>query len=190
MMRKLLVAVIAVAVFLITPYFLLNPPYWFGEAELRAAVEDTWTLELVPDEGPRERFAFKIEQARSAPHAARDRGWIRPASACGHRTFIRSAEACLDGSELALTLTALGRHRPASLRGSFHVTGTTFKTGRLQLAIDGLAVRARISPAGEVLEVNASRVQISPAGEVLEVNASSGEAPRLRRILPLLPDGC
>lgn len=169
-MRKLALAIVAVAAFLITPYFLYTEviAFQFGEAEMRGAVEGTWVVELAPSEGAPRSITLGIEQARSAKHSARERGLIRSASACGHRTFVRSAEACLDISELELKLTAMGGDPPDELSGRFTVTGTTFERGDLELVLGGLSIRAEISSSGDVLEVRTTR----------------GPAPRLARIAP------
>ncbi len=85
--------------------FLTAPPvftdtsgtgFQFGEPEMRAAVEGTWTLE-VPQTGATPRaLTFAIQRAGAPARASLDPGWIRSAAACGNRTFIKSAEACLD----------------------------------------------------------------------------------------------
>ena len=185
-MRKLALAAVAAAVFLITPYFLFEAfSCQFGEAEMRKAVEGTWAVEIAPREGAPRSILLEIEQARKAKASAgapgapagndaragqgRGRGLIRSAEACGHRSFVRSAEACLDSSELALTLTARGPDRPAQLSGTFLVVGKTFEQGGLTFQLDGILVEARISSAGEVLAVSAadgakvSLARVSPA---------------------------
>ncbi|HWO24507.1 MAG TPA: hypothetical protein VNO30_37450 [Kofleriaceae bacterium] len=156
MLRKLVVAAVAVAVFLITPYFLYQrvTAYGFGEAEMRRAVEGTWTLELTTAAGAQRSITLEIEQARSAARAERERGWIRSAAACGSRTFIRSADACVDASMMDLKLTAIGDDRPTLLRGQLMVTGKSFQRGQLDLEIDGRLVVAQISSAGDVLMVD------------------------------------
>jgi hypothetical protein len=159
-MRKLVVAAVAAAVFLITPYFLYQSvtAFQFGEAEMRRAVEGTWTVELTPSVGARRSFTLEIAQARATERAERERGWIRSAAACGSRSFIRSAEACIDSSTMQLTLTALGDDRPASLRGRLFVEGKSFQRGTLALELDDQSLSAQISPTGDVLEVSASGV--------------------------------
>jgi hypothetical protein len=156
-MRKLIVAAVALAVFLITPYFLYQSvtAFRFGEAEMRRAVEGTWTVELTSSAGARRSFTLEIQQARPSERAEREHGWIRSAAACGQRSFIRRAEACLDTSTMPLTLIALGDDRPASLRGRFIVDGKSFQRGTLDLGIDGHSIFAQLSPTGDVLEVSA-----------------------------------
>lgn len=158
MLRKLVVVAVAVAVFLITPYYFFQrfTSHQFGEAEMRRAVEGTWTVELTQSNGERRSITLSIEQARSAERAERERGWIRSAAACGSRSFVRSAEACMDTSRMPLTLTALGDDRPASLRGQLVVDGKVFERGTLDLQLDSHLLHARISKAGDVLEVSAS----------------------------------
>jgi hypothetical protein len=174
MMRKLVTAIAALAAFLITPYFLYEAffvqSFRFGEAEMRAAVAGTWTLELRPAEGAPRSITFQIEQARRAARASRERGWIRAAAACGHRSFIRSAEACKDASDMELKLTAVGPDRPLALRGRFHVTGLSFERGTLEIDVEGGSIYADISSTGAVLSVGAGEratatlARIHPAG--------------------------
>lgn len=168
MLRKLVVAAVAVAVFLVTPYYFFQrfTSHQFGEAEMRRAVEGTWTVELTPSEGERRSIMLVIEQARSAERAERERGWIRSAAACGRRSFIRDAEACADLSMMPLTLTALGDDRPALLRGQLVVLGKVFDRGMLELEIDGRSLQAQISKAGDVLEVSASGVAVARLARV------------------------
>jgi SH3-like domain-containing protein len=155
MLRKLVVAAVAVAVFLITPYVLYQrvTAFDFGEAEMRRAVEGTWTVELTTAEGARRSLTLEIEQARSAARVEREHGWIRSAAACGSRTFIRSADACMDKSEMELKLTATGDDRPASLRGRLIVVTKSFQRGQLELELDDRSLGAQISRTGDVLEV-------------------------------------
>jgi hypothetical protein len=170
MVRKLVVAAIAAAVFLITPYFLYehSTAFHFGAAEMRAAVRGTWRIELSPAAGPSRSITFTIDQAATPAHAERARAWIRPASACSHRTLVRSAEACLDTTDMQLTLVVLGGDRSLSPTAKLRVIGTTFERGELELDVDGRFVQASISSAGAVLGVyagdaTASLVRLEPS---------------------------
>lgn len=156
--RKLVVAAVAVAVFLITPYFLYTEHlgFHFGAAEMRAAVQGTWRLDLAPAAGPSRSITFTLEQAESPAHAAHARAWIRSASACGHRTLVRSASACLDITDMELTLVAAGGDRSLSPSAKLRVTGKRFAHGSLELEVEGRHLAARISSAGAVLDVSNS----------------------------------
>lgn len=156
MVRKLVVAAVAVAVFLITPYFLYEQhiAFHFGAAEMRAAVQGTWRLELAPAAGPSRSIAFTMDQAASPASSERERAWIRPASACGHRTLVRSAEACLDSTDMQLTLVAVGGARSLAPTAKLRVIGKRFERGELELEVEGSLVTARISSAGAVLDVH------------------------------------
>lgn len=153
--RKLVVAAVAVAVFLITPYFLFpeHRPFHFGAAEMRAAVQGTWRIELAPAAGPSRSITFTMDQAEAPASAARARAWIRPASACGHRTLVRSAEACLDSTTMELALVAIGGDRALAPTAKLRVFGKQFERGELELELEGSPLLVRISSAGAVLDV-------------------------------------
>jgi hypothetical protein len=176
MVRKLVVAVVAVAAFLITPYFLFkqgDEDFQFGAPEMRAAVEGTWRIELSSRQGPSRSITFTIEQAGSPPNAARERRWIRTAEACSHRTLVRSAEACLDTTEMELRSIALDGDRSLFPTATLRVHGMTFERGLLDLQLDGNILRVIISRTGAVLEVlthgsdhtvSLARLEGAPAG--------------------------
>jgi hypothetical protein len=92
---------------------------------------------------------------RDAKLAHRLRDLVRPAAACSHRTFVRSAEACFDVSEMPLKLTAL-TGTAANLRGQLRIRGTRFERGTLELALDDTSIEATITPTGHVLAIDAS----------------------------------
>jgi len=156
-MRLLLLSVLAVGAFLVNPFVACGDvAFQYGEAEMRAAVVGTWRLTLPG--GQPQVITFTIEQATSATqtHSTNERGLISSAAACGHRTFVKSAEACLDTSDMPLTMIAIGDSRP-TLRGRFVVTGTTFKNGLLEIQIgDTTSVTAEISKTGKVTTVSSN----------------------------------
>jgi hypothetical protein len=192
MLRGLVVVVVGVAVFLVTPYFVYDRllTFQFGEAEMRAAVEGTWIVELMPKARPARSITLTIEQSGASAHSSRERRWVRAASACGHRSFIRNAEACLDSSDMELKLIAVGGDASSKLSGKLSVSGTRFDRGRLELQIDDSHVSATISSTGEVLDISMydvprydARTTISRQDQGLGVTTQEGAA-RLARIRP------
>jgi hypothetical protein len=152
MVKKLVSSVVLLATLLITPYFLFASPggFTFGEREVRAAVEGRWTLKL-----PERELELALELARKPARASHDGAWIRPAAACKHRTLVRSAEACLDTTDVELIVKVAGAG-PA--RGELHIIGKSFQRARLRFEVGGKPVYAKLSSAGEATEVQVGDV--------------------------------
>ena len=154
--RQLKIAVagtLALAAFLVTPYFLYRDTgFQFGADELRAAVEGTWQLEAPGLGSAPERTMVVIRQARNPMQLSASRGLIRSAEACGNRSLISSAEACIDTTEMPLELRAPNDGHVVG-RGRLFVTGLHFTGGELTMEIAGRAIVARITPHGTVVEV-------------------------------------
>jgi hypothetical protein len=145
-MRRAIALGLGLVVLVVSPlvYFSLPPSFDYGDAELRAAVEGTWQLE-----GPRP-LTLTIRQAKAATHSSAERGLVKSAAACGHRTLVRSAEACMDLSEMPLEVaTSAG---PAS--GTFTVVSTEFSSGQLTLKIPGGYLSAMVDPDGSAHDVS------------------------------------
>jgi hypothetical protein len=176
MVKKLVklgaMVVIGFAVLVVTPYFLFREAvadkFEYGEAEMRAAVEGTWRIDLVSAEGQARTISFTIQQATAAgtKHSSRERGWIRQASACSHRGFIKSAEACIDVSEMALKVTVSG-DGGARTSGTLRVMGRSFRQAQLSLQLGDASIDAEISKTGEVKGASYERaarlVRVQPA---------------------------
>src|SRR5215213_7637569 len=125
-MRKLGVMVFAAVVFVFNPAFLCGPSYDYGAKEIMTALSGTWTITL--ERTPATTVAFRIEQQKAAVHS-RAPGVVGDAAACGSRTLVASANACIDDTRTPLTLIALdGFTRP--LAGNFIVFGTSFERGQ------------------------------------------------------------
>jgi hypothetical protein len=156
MVKKLVVAAVLLATLVITPYFLLSSSgplgFSFGEREVRAAVEGRWTLKL-----PARALELSVELARSSAtsRSAREAGWVRSAAACSHRTLVRSAEACLDTTDVELIVTVAGA---SPTRGTLDIVGTTFERARLRFDAGGQTVHATLSSAGEATDVQVGGV--------------------------------
>jgi hypothetical protein len=149
MVRKLVAVVIGLAVLVITPYYLFFADRFdYGEPELRAAIEGTWRLTL-PGHEP---IVMTIAEAKT-PIQHSSRGVVRSAAACGHRTLVRSAEACIDDTEMELAVTS----EPASAPrwGRLTVAGTTFHAAGLELDLAEFDVYGEVAPDGSVSELRA-----------------------------------
>jgi hypothetical protein len=124
-----------------------SPDFKFGEREMRAAVEGTWQLTVQPPVGDTVTYTLEVTQSSKAQHAAR--GWVKSAAACGSRSFVRNASACMDTTDMPLDVhVASGPQSDA--KGSFRIAGTTFQDGQLELDIGARSINAKLSPKGEV----------------------------------------
>ncbi len=152
-MWKLAVVVVALAVAIVNPWFLWrwgNPSFEFGEAEMRAAVEGTWTIVRPDVSGCARLLTVHIEQERESVRSSRsDVGLVPSAEACGERSFVKSGEACVDRTEMPLHVVALDGST-AQLDGRLTVYGTRFAQAELLLWIDDDAIKATVSPRGDV----------------------------------------
>jgi phage tail sheath gpL-like len=128
---------VGIIVFSINPTFACGsaePDYQYGEAELRAVIEGTWSAALV-----------------------------RAAHACGTRTLIASANACTDATEMPLDVTFIAGDsalQATAAEGSFRVDSLIFTTGVLELAIGGIRISASVDADGNVM----SSALIAPLG--------------------------
>ena len=164
-------AVVGAAVLVLSPWYLFG--YHFDADDLRAAVEGTWQLTVTPPGAPAEALMFRLVQGREASgdeadagvgetHAVRrGPGLVRPSDACGHRSLVRTAGACMDVTEMPLEVTLFAAvPRPGeAMRGGFMVDGTRFEAGWLTVAIGDVSVQARVAPGGKVQQVSSRRGQ-------------------------------
>jgi hypothetical protein len=145
--RSVLVMVAVVvggAVLVLSPLYWLfgGPDFEFDATQMRAAVEGTWTLKLAQSGELQQRDASS-------------RSLVRSAAACGKRSLVKPAGACLDETDMPLDVTLLtdsGSQRVA--RGAFVVVGTRFKVGYLDLSVREINVSARVTPLGDIEEVS------------------------------------
>jgi hypothetical protein len=109
---------------------------------MRAAVEGDWSFTITPDGGSATQVTVHIEQSATAPTATTERlparAFVRAAHACGTRTLIKSAGACIDVSDMPLTVTYVSgdaSFSSAGMSGNFSVYGLAFATGNLHLKL-------------------------------------------------------
>jgi len=138
-----------------------EPEFQYGVEEMRAAVEGTWSVSFVPA-GEREERQVTVKvtqgsQAVAAVTPARARRLIRPAHACGSRTLVKSASACLDSTYMPLEVTFVAgdaAFATAAMSGSLTVLGTTFTEAAAALIVirlGGYTLSGQITPHGMVL---------------------------------------
>jgi hypothetical protein len=76
---------------------------------------------------------------------------VRAAHACGTRTLIKEAGACIDVSEMPLAVTYVSgdaAFSSAEMSGSFSVFGLAFATGNLYLKIGAYQVMVPVHADG------------------------------------------
>ena len=151
----------AVAVFLFNPGFACSddePQFKYGAAEMRAAVQGDWSFTITPDSGTATQVTVHVDQGEApATAAARAPGaaLVRAAHACGTRTLVKSAGACVDISEMPLAVDYVsGDAVPASatLSGWFRVFSLMFVTGDLDLRIGPYQILARVNADGTIAD--------------------------------------
>ncbi|HVU51488.1 MAG TPA: hypothetical protein VHL80_12420 [Polyangia bacterium] len=155
-----------VAFFFLNPGFACGPAeprYSYDAAEMRAAVEGVWSFTITPQGAANTlQLTVKIEQATAAPGAqarSSGRSLVRAAQACGSRTLVKSAGACLDSSVMPLAVTFVAGDASfsgAALSGTFIVDGVDFGpfNSRLALMLGDYSIDAQVAPDGTVLNAN------------------------------------
>jgi hypothetical protein len=151
---------IALAVLVLNPWFWksLGLDYDFGTSELRAAVEGTWQLTVTPKDAPEEMVTFTLSQGSTVRQDHASRTLVRSADACGKRSLVKTARACLDTTTMPLEVRiADGAARGRVGSGQLHVDGTRFVEGALSIAIGEIFVDALVTPTGTVERVYGQR---------------------------------
>jgi hypothetical protein len=157
MTKTLLLAVFGLTALIVNPFFGCEadhePFYSYDAADMRIAIEGTWKLRIAgkPEVTLTIRQSDKVEQ----PHAMRAT-LVRSAAACGTRSLVRNAGACLDDSEMPLDVEVAGMTLKQPAKGGFLVPGTYFDVGLLNIKLDELEVYAHISPTGTVESASVS----------------------------------
>lgn len=140
-MKRLSIATLGLAALILNPFYACSTEreFRFSATAMRDAVEGTWTLELAD-----RSYIFHIEQATEAKQQHSQRSMIGNAHACGNRTLVKSASACLDTSTMPVIVNVSG----TMTDGTFMVHGTTFRKGDLVIEIAGQSIRADVMPDG------------------------------------------
>ena len=145
-----------------TAAFLLNPAacasdaeqadYQYGDAEMRMAVEGIWKLTVGHPTGGANVFTFRLAQAYGTPSASRG-GLVRQAMACGSRTLVRTASACVDVTTMPLTGQVIEGDEQAKtsiVKGELMVAGLTFTQAQLTVEIGSRKLFGQLSSDGKV----------------------------------------
>lgn len=130
---------------------LADPGFNYSDAQLRPIAEGTWML----TRGDKSTTLL-ISEASAPEHAERERAWVREAGACGHRTMVRSAHACVDWTEMPLDVRAVsGELAGAHATGTLRAYGAKLDSAVLQIELEvaGTSYGARVSRTGHVLHM-------------------------------------
>jgi hypothetical protein len=145
-------------------------PFQYGEAEMVAIVDGAnragpYRFE---SEGQVYQVSFQVSQQRGDDKVSGlgPSGWagqaVRQAQACGNRSFLRSASACLDTTEVpvegALTVTHVGAGGGVILgdtpaRGELRVVGKVLEGATLTLGAGGVFVHVLYKKATDSYRV-------------------------------------
>lgn len=137
-----------------------EPDFQYGAEEMRAAVAGDWSFTITPAGGAPTQVTVHIDQASASnPSTARapGRAFLRAAYACGTRTLLNSAGACVDSSEMPLAVTYLSgddAFAGATLSGIFHVYGLSFEHGgNLELKLGPYWITSQVNPDGSLVNL-------------------------------------
>jgi hypothetical protein len=161
-MRRLALS-LALLAFFLNPGFACSPSdepeFKYGEAEMKAAVEGTWLLTLRATDGTLSETTLQIAESSkaqaflspTAPGGSHGTGLIRSAAACGTRTIVKSAGACIDMSQMPLDVAFVSgspRFQGVPITGTLRVDSLIFTQGTLNLGLGDVSVWATIAPDG------------------------------------------
>jgi hypothetical protein len=101
-------------------------------------------------------FTLAQGSAVRQEHAART--LVRAADACGGRSLVKPAGACLDTTTMPLEvrLAAAGAAPPVGA-GELYVFGTQFRNGQLELEVGDIHVKAVVTPLGVIDQLSSYR---------------------------------
>lgn len=153
--RRLVRFAVVGAAVVVNPLFGIASGPSFGAAEMRTAIEGTWQVTVAGADGAEQVMRFTLAQgtepgARTQERHA-SRAWVRAAEACGTRSLVRPAGACMDVTRMPLAVTRIeeaGMEQEAP--GELVVEGTRFETGALEATVGGLRLAATVAPGGEI----------------------------------------
>lgn len=167
-MRRLILS-LAVLAFFVNPGIACTSPddgaFQFGEPEMRAAVEGQWRIDWSVAGGAATSVTVQVSQAGAqgdsgtaalSPAAGRG-GFIRAVAACDSRSFVKSASACMDSTQMPLQVAYVSgdsAYQAIPLGGTFSVYGLSFSTGHLQLVFHKTSVTLGVRPDGSVATAN------------------------------------
>ncbi len=159
---------LAVLVFFLNPGLACSPSpsdkgFQYGAAEMKAAVEGTWEINLLASDGTQSSVTVQIAGPAQAEEQITEttegsamvrparRALIRSAAACGTRTFFQPAAACVDMTTMGLEVAYVSgdqRLQSVSMSGTFAVTSLVFHSGGLDLSLGNMRTTASVTPKG------------------------------------------
>lgn len=153
-----LIWIIPLAFFFLNPAIGCSPPepnFQYGAAEMRAAVQGDWSFTITPAGATATQVTLHIDQAATGSDAgvarAPGRGVLRAAHACGTRTLVKSAGACIDDTVMPLALTFVSGDATLGggpLSGRLFVNGLIFTTGDLSLTVGPYDIESMVGADG------------------------------------------
>lgn len=161
MTKKLAALVLGLAALVLDPFFACSavaPGFEFGADEMRAAVEGTWTITVPAGGKDAPAVAYQVVIAQRASVARLDEhSLVAPAAACGTRSLVRTAGACLDATKMPLDVQIVkGPATAAPSKGELVVYGKRFRNGRIELTLAGNEMRAMVDAEGTARDATLS----------------------------------
>ncbi len=180
MPRKLVVILLGFAALVLNPFAAcaVEPGWRFGANEMRAAIEGTWTI-TVPARGPDAPAMTYTVSIRQGDGSARSESasassLVAPAAACGSRSFVRTAGACLDSTEMPLDVQIVTGPVRGTASGELRIIGRSFSYGRVELTLGASRLTAVVSPDGDASEAMFFEAGRDRAAELVRLVAASG----------------
>ena len=149
MTKTLVFAVFGLTALIVNPFFGCDehePSYSYDAADMRIAIEGTWKLHVAG----KPEVTLTIRQSDKAERHAMRATLVRSASACGTRSLVRNAGACMDISEMPLEIKIAGMTTKRPPTGTFVVPAPYFDIGLLDIQLDDRELSAHVSPSGTV----------------------------------------
>jgi hypothetical protein len=144
-----------------------EPQFDYGATEMRAAIEGDWSFTITSDAGAVTQVTVHVDQASATSGAAArapGRALVRAAYACGTRTLVKSAQACVDVTEMPLAVTYVSgddAFATAALSGTFGVVGLSFAYGGdLVLNIGPYQIVSQVKPDRSLVDL-----RLGPGGQ-------------------------
>jgi hypothetical protein len=148
MIRKLVLGTVLFAILAVNPMFGCFAVHFdYSEADMKKAIEGQWKLTIDHRE-----LEMSVREAKSVKRHASN-GIVNSAAACGTRSFMNTAEACIDASSMDVEIVIAG----VTSHGTFRVFSTSFERGLLETEVDGVWLDADVDSLGQVLEVRAAQ---------------------------------
>ncbi len=135
-----------------------DPQFQYGAAEMRTAVEGEWSFIITPSGGSPAQVTVNISQATAvggSTASASNRMFVRAAYACGTRTLVNSAGACIDVSEMPLTVSYVSgdaSFSDAMMSGRFRVASLIFLSGDLELTVGPYQILLQVNADGSLFD--------------------------------------